>query len=40
MDQGWSPDGQWIVYQRPYGVLTLVHPDEATARMEQRRASA
>ena len=27
MDQGWSPDGQWIVYQRPYGVLTLVHPD-------------
>jgi dipeptidyl aminopeptidase/acylaminoacyl peptidase len=27
MDQGWSPDGQWIVYQRPYGVLTLVRPD-------------
>jgi hypothetical protein len=27
MDQGWSPDDQWIVYQRPYGVLTLVHPD-------------
>lgn len=27
MDQGWSPDGQWIVHQRPYGVLTLVHPD-------------
>jgi Tol biopolymer transport system component len=27
MDQGWSPDGQWIVYQRPYGVLTMVHPD-------------
>jgi Tol biopolymer transport system component len=27
IDQGWSPDGQWIVYQRPYGVLTLVRPD-------------
>ena len=27
MDQGWSPDGQWIVYQRPYGVLTMVRPD-------------
>jgi Tol biopolymer transport system component len=27
MDQSWSPDGQWIIYQRPYGVLTMVHPD-------------
>jgi TolB protein len=27
MNQSWSPDGQWIAYQRPYGVLTLVHPD-------------
>jgi Tol biopolymer transport system component len=24
---GWSPDGQWIVFQRPYGQLYLVHPD-------------
>ena len=23
-----SPDGQWIIYQRPYGVLTMVHPDD------------
>jgi Tol biopolymer transport system component len=27
LDQSWSPDGQWIAYQRPYGVLTLVRPD-------------
>jgi dipeptidyl aminopeptidase/acylaminoacyl peptidase len=27
LDQGWSPDGSWIAYQRPYGVVTLVHPD-------------
>jgi Tol biopolymer transport system component len=27
MDQGWSPDGEWIAYQRPYGVVTLVHLD-------------
>lgn len=27
LDQAWSPDGQWIAYQRPYGVITLVHPD-------------
>ncbi|MGE5460414.1 MAG: TolB family protein [Solirubrobacterales bacterium] len=27
LDQSWSPDGQWIIYQRPYGVLTMVHPD-------------
>ncbi len=31
MDQGWSPDGQWIVYQRPYGVLTMVRPDGSDA---------
>jgi hypothetical protein len=23
----WSPDGRWIVFQRPYGELYLVHPD-------------
>ena len=23
----WSPDGLWIVFQRPYGQLYLVHPD-------------
>lgn len=27
LDQSWSPDGQWIIYQRPYGVLRMVHPD-------------
>jgi Tol biopolymer transport system component len=27
LDQAWSPDGSWIAYQRPYGVITLVHPD-------------
>jgi Tol biopolymer transport system component len=27
LDQSWSPDGQWIMYERPYGVLTLVRPD-------------
>jgi Tol biopolymer transport system component len=27
LDQAWSPDGQWIVFQRPYGRLFLVHPD-------------
>ena len=32
MDQGWSPDGSWIVYQRPYGVLSLVHPDGTDRR--------
>jgi dipeptidyl aminopeptidase/acylaminoacyl peptidase len=31
MDQGWSPDGQWIVYQRPYGALTMVRPDGSDA---------
>lgn len=23
----WSPNGQWIVFQRPYGQLYVVHPD-------------
>jgi TolB protein len=27
LDQAWSPDGSWIVFQRPYGRLFLVHPD-------------
>jgi Tol biopolymer transport system component len=27
LDQAWSRDGVWIAYQRPYGVLALVHPD-------------
>jgi TolB protein len=27
LDQAWSPDGSWIVYQRPYGVVTFVRPD-------------
>jgi Tol biopolymer transport system component len=27
LDQAWSPDGQWIVFQRPYGELELVRPD-------------
>jgi Tol biopolymer transport system component len=26
-DHDWSPDGEWIVFQRPYGQLYLVHPD-------------
>jgi Tol biopolymer transport system component len=26
-DHAWSPDGRWIVFQRPYGHLYLVHPD-------------
>jgi Tol biopolymer transport system component len=27
LDQVWSPDGAWIVFQRPYGQLYLVRPD-------------
>lgn len=23
----WSPNGQWIAFQRPYGQLYLIHPD-------------
>jgi Tol biopolymer transport system component len=26
-DHAWSPDGNWIVFQRPYGQLYIVHPD-------------
>jgi len=26
-DHEWSPDGSWIVFQRPYGQLYLVRPD-------------
>jgi Tol biopolymer transport system component len=26
-DHAWSPDGRWIVFQRPHGQLYLVHPD-------------
>jgi Tol biopolymer transport system component len=26
-DHAWSPDGSWIVFQRPYGQLYVVHPD-------------
>jgi Tol biopolymer transport system component len=27
LGQTWSPDGRWILFQRPYGELYLVHPD-------------
>jgi TolB protein len=27
LDQGWSPTGEWIVFQRPYGQLFLIRPD-------------
>jgi Tol biopolymer transport system component len=26
-DHAWSPDGRWIVFQRPFGQLYLVRPD-------------
>jgi Tol biopolymer transport system component len=26
-DHAWSPDGSWIVFQRPYGQMYLVRPD-------------
>jgi Tol biopolymer transport system component len=25
--EAWSPDGQWIAFQKPYGQIYLVHPD-------------
>jgi hypothetical protein len=27
LGQNWSPDGRWIVFQRPFGRLCLVRPD-------------
>jgi TolB protein len=27
LGQSWSPDGRWILFQRPYGRLYVVHPD-------------
>jgi Tol biopolymer transport system component len=32
LDNAWSPDGEWIVFQRPYGQLFLVHPDGSGLR--------
>jgi Tol biopolymer transport system component len=31
-DHAWSPDGRWIVFQRPYGQLYLVRPDGSGLR--------
>ncbi len=31
-DHAWSPDGRWIVFQRPHGQLYLVHPDGSALR--------
>jgi Tol biopolymer transport system component len=27
LEQSWSPDGSWILFQRPFGQPYLVHPD-------------
>jgi len=27
LEQSWSPDGQWILFQKPYGQPYVVHPD-------------
>lgn len=27
LQQDWSPDGEWIAFQHPYGELFVVHPD-------------
>jgi hypothetical protein len=27
LEQSWSPDGNWILFQKPYGQPYLVHPD-------------
>ncbi len=32
LTQSWSPDGAWIVFQRPYGQLMLVDPDGSGMR--------
>ena len=31
-DHAWSPDGSWIVFQRPYGELHIVRPDGSDLR--------
>ena len=30
LGQAWSPDGRWIVFQKPYGRLFLVYPTAPT----------